>query len=269
VREIDAINAGKTGVSPDEQRRRSASTIPLGRYGDPDEFPPRANAPYPPIEIAFPDLTPYAAGNDRTPYVWTFVGEQPGDSVRDGVFVRPISDLASATFERSMATWASAAYGAPALAGLASRLARHEAEGPALLLCAEAELDEWGLLVGALFRGTNLRLEVARGPARAARQLQSGVVDLLIAPPRAMAALAARGTLKGERLILVTQQKDATRSQFIAFARERGASNLAAPILGSRATPRRGPTRCAPARRARWRVRPARGAGARAARGSM
>jgi len=38
VSEIDTINAGKTGISPDEQRRRSASTIPLGRYGDPDEF---------------------------------------------------------------------------------------------------------------------------------------------------------------------------------------------------------------------------------------
>jgi len=38
VREIDAINAGKAGISPDEQQRRSAATIPLGRYGDPDEF---------------------------------------------------------------------------------------------------------------------------------------------------------------------------------------------------------------------------------------
>jgi acyl-[acyl-carrier-protein]-phospholipid O-acyltransferase/long-chain-fatty-acid--[acyl-carrier-protein] ligase len=34
---------------------------------------------------------------------------------------------------------------------------------------------------------------------------------------------------KGERLILVTQQKDATRSQFIAFARERQASELMIP----------------------------------------
>lgn len=38
VREIDAINASKAGVSPEEQKRRSASTIPLGRYGEPDEF---------------------------------------------------------------------------------------------------------------------------------------------------------------------------------------------------------------------------------------
>jgi len=38
VREIDAINAAKAGVSPEEQRRRSVSTIPMGRYGEPNEF---------------------------------------------------------------------------------------------------------------------------------------------------------------------------------------------------------------------------------------
>jgi len=38
VREIDAINAAKAGVSPEEQRRRSVSTIPMGRDGEPNEF---------------------------------------------------------------------------------------------------------------------------------------------------------------------------------------------------------------------------------------
>jgi 3-oxoacyl-[acyl-carrier protein] reductase len=38
VREIDAVNAERAGISVEEQRRRSASTIPLGRYGDPDEY---------------------------------------------------------------------------------------------------------------------------------------------------------------------------------------------------------------------------------------
>ena len=37
VREIDEINAKKAGISPDEQRQRSVSTIPLGRYGEPDD----------------------------------------------------------------------------------------------------------------------------------------------------------------------------------------------------------------------------------------
>jgi 3-oxoacyl-[acyl-carrier protein] reductase len=38
VREIDAINAVKAGVSPEEQRRRSVSMIPMARYGEPEEF---------------------------------------------------------------------------------------------------------------------------------------------------------------------------------------------------------------------------------------
>ncbi len=35
----------------------------------------------PPIEIAFPDLAPYAAGNEGTPYVWTFTNVRPGPHV--------------------------------------------------------------------------------------------------------------------------------------------------------------------------------------------
>lgn len=38
VREIDALNAGKAGISVEEQQQRSAATIPLGRYGEPDEY---------------------------------------------------------------------------------------------------------------------------------------------------------------------------------------------------------------------------------------
>jgi 3-oxoacyl-[acyl-carrier protein] reductase len=38
VREIDEVNARKAGMSADQQRQRSASTIPMGRYGEPDEF---------------------------------------------------------------------------------------------------------------------------------------------------------------------------------------------------------------------------------------
>ncbi len=48
--------------------------------------------------------------------------------------------------------------------------------------------------------------------------------------PHAPSAVAAvPDTRKGERLILVTQQKDATRAQFQAFARERGAAELMMP----------------------------------------
>lgn len=38
VRELDEINAKKAGVSLEEQQKRAAAAIPLGRYGQPDEF---------------------------------------------------------------------------------------------------------------------------------------------------------------------------------------------------------------------------------------
>jgi acyl-[acyl-carrier-protein]-phospholipid O-acyltransferase/long-chain-fatty-acid--[acyl-carrier-protein] ligase len=43
------------------------------------------------------------------------------------------------------------------------------------------------------------------------------------------AVVAVPDPRKGERLILVTQQKDASRAAFLAFARERGASELTFP----------------------------------------
>ncbi|HYL30943.1 MAG TPA: DbpA RNA binding domain-containing protein [Gemmatimonadales bacterium] len=93
-----------------------------------------------------------------------------------------------------------AAHAGPALAGLASRLAAGPVEGPVLLLCPGAELDGWGGLMKALLRGTQLRLEVARGAARAARRLKAATLDVLVTTPETAAALAARGTLKGESL---------------------------------------------------------------------
>jgi 3-oxoacyl-[acyl-carrier protein] reductase len=38
VREIDEINARKAGIAAEHQRQRSAATIPMGRYGEPEEF---------------------------------------------------------------------------------------------------------------------------------------------------------------------------------------------------------------------------------------
>jgi 3-oxoacyl-[acyl-carrier protein] reductase len=38
VRELDAGTAKRLNISPDEQKRKSAASIPLGRYGEPDEF---------------------------------------------------------------------------------------------------------------------------------------------------------------------------------------------------------------------------------------
>ena len=89
-------------------------------------------------------------------------------------------------------------YGGPALAGVVSRIALEPAGGPVLVLCPEAELAGWAELIGALLGGTGLRLEVARGAGRATRRLRSGGVDLVVTTPEIMAALAARGILKGE-----------------------------------------------------------------------
>ncbi len=38
VRQLDEINGKRAGISPEEQHKRAAATIPLGRYGAPDEF---------------------------------------------------------------------------------------------------------------------------------------------------------------------------------------------------------------------------------------
>jgi 3-oxoacyl-[acyl-carrier protein] reductase len=38
LRQLDEINAGKAGVPLEDYQARSASTIPLGRYGTPDDF---------------------------------------------------------------------------------------------------------------------------------------------------------------------------------------------------------------------------------------
>jgi 3-oxoacyl-[acyl-carrier protein] reductase len=38
VRHLDEINAGKQGVSPEEARKRAIQAIPMGRYGEPEEY---------------------------------------------------------------------------------------------------------------------------------------------------------------------------------------------------------------------------------------
>jgi 3-oxoacyl-[acyl-carrier protein] reductase len=38
VRELDAANARRAGITPADQQARSIAAIPLGRYGTPDEF---------------------------------------------------------------------------------------------------------------------------------------------------------------------------------------------------------------------------------------
>jgi ATP-dependent RNA helicase DeaD len=88
----------------------------------------------------------------------------------------------------------SPAYAVPALAGMLSRL------GPGvrgLLLCAEAQLGEWGALVTSL-GGDSLRIQVARGTARAMRRLKAAEVDLIVTSPDTALALHRRSALAPE-----------------------------------------------------------------------
>ncbi len=94
-----------------------------------------------------------------------------------------------------------AAYAAPALAGLVSRLASEG--GRALLIAPEPELAEWGTLAHALSRASALRVQTAHGAARAARRLKSESLDLLVASPAATSALLHRGALKAATLTAV------------------------------------------------------------------
>jgi hypothetical protein len=94
-----------------------------------------------------------------------------------------------------------AAYGAPALAGLVSRLASEG--GRALLIGPVPELAEWGALAHALSRTSALRVQTAHGVARAARRLRSESLDLLVASPAATSALLHRGALKAASLTAV------------------------------------------------------------------
>ena len=83
-------------------------------------------------------------------------------------------------------------YAAPALAGVLTRL------GPgtrALLLAADAQLDEWGRLAHALARGGDTRVQVAHGTARVMRQLKADAVDLVVATPETALMLLSRSAL--------------------------------------------------------------------------
>lgn len=93
----------------------------------------------------------------------------------------------------------SPAYAIPALAGMLSRLGEG-ARG--LLLCAEALLMEWGAAAAAV-GGGSLRVQVARGTARATRRLRAGEVDLLVAAPETALALLRRSALGPEGIASV------------------------------------------------------------------
>jgi ATP-dependent RNA helicase DeaD len=88
-------------------------------------------------------------------------------------------------------------YAAPGLAGVMSRLG---AGAHALVLVPAGQLDEWGGLIQHLTRGSGLRVHVARGTARAMRQLRANAVDVLAATPQTALTLVSRSALQMDRV---------------------------------------------------------------------
>jgi ATP-dependent RNA helicase DeaD len=84
-------------------------------------------------------------------------------------------------------------YATPAVAGALSRVGEGRR---ALLLSPAAQVEEWGDLVHRLTRGSELRIHVARGLARAMRLLRSDALDVLVASLDTASALLARSALK-------------------------------------------------------------------------
>jgi hypothetical protein len=85
------------------------------------------------------------------------------------------------------------AYAAPAVAGILSRLGHGRR---AVLLVPPAQLEEWGALVHGLIRDTALRAQVARGTARAMRQLRTDTLDVVVATAETTLTLIGRSALR-------------------------------------------------------------------------
>jgi hypothetical protein len=90
------------------------------------------------------------------------------------------------------------AWAAPIAGGVAGVLGA--SGGRVLVLCAPALVAEWGATFAAVAGTSGLRIEAARGPARAARRLKSDAVDILIASPDTALALHTRSALDPDRI---------------------------------------------------------------------
>ncbi len=93
------------------------------------------------------------------------------------------------------------AWAGPVVAGLVGGL--ESRGGRVLVLAAPGTEDEWGSLWSMLSRDTTLRIEAARGPARAARRLRTDAVDVLIGAPDTILALHTRSALAPDRVTAI------------------------------------------------------------------
>ena len=86
-------------------------------------------------------------------------------------------------------------YAAPALAGMLSRIG---GDKRGLVIVPSVQLDEWGALVYDLARHSSLRIQVARGTARASRELRAGSLDLVVGTLDTALTLLTRSVLRME-----------------------------------------------------------------------
>ena len=115
----------------------------------------------------------------------------------DDAMARDMAPTAARGHNLVAVTPPSPAYAAPAIAGLLGR-AGHGVQ--LLLLVPAAEVDVWGALVNRLAREMPLRVQAARGEARALRRLRADALDVLIASPDTALSLLRRSALKPESL---------------------------------------------------------------------
>ena len=88
-------------------------------------------------------------------------------------------------------------YAAPALAGMLGRIG---AGKRALVIVPSVQLEEWGVLLHDLTRESPLRVLVARGTARATRELRAGSLDVLIAGHETALTLLTRSVLRPDAI---------------------------------------------------------------------
>lgn len=75
--------------------------------------------------------------------------------------------------------------------------------GRVLVLSPTALVAEWGALFAAVTAETGLRIEAARGPARATRRLKADALDVLIASPETALDLHTRSALAPEQITAI------------------------------------------------------------------
>jgi ATP-dependent RNA helicase DeaD len=87
-----------------------------------------------------------------------------------------------------------------ATATLGAVFSRSDVGRLALVLVPSAQLEEWGVLAYRLARDTEVRVQVARGVARAMRHLRAQAADVLVTTPEIALTLVSRSTLQMESL---------------------------------------------------------------------